>query len=147
MNELILIIIAALIAGMLDTIVGFGGGLLLLPILVAMHGSTEAVLLSAVIPLGWTIGRLPLLRPYIKLRAIGLFTLGIVPGAFIGGMLLNDINPDALEFWIGILLIVLGLYHVIRLYVEIPLPELSERWSFPLVGALAGRVKRTARRR
>ncbi len=122
---------------MLDTIIGFGGGLLLLPILVAMHGSTEAVLLSAIIPLGWTLGRLPLLRPYIKPRAIGLFTLGVVPGALIGGMLLNDINPDVLRTYIGILLILLGVYHVVRLYVDIPLPELSDKWSFPLIGAMA----------
>lgn len=137
MNEILLIIVAALIAGMLDTIVGFGGGLLLLPILVARHGSTEAVLLSALIPLGWTLGRLPLLRPYIKLRAIGLFAIGIIPGAFAGGLMLNDINPDTLRLYIGILLSALGLYHIVRLYVEIPVPKIPDTWSFPLTGFVA----------
>ena len=44
------IALAGLIAGTLDTVAGFGGSLLLLPVLVLIGGSKDAVLLAAIIP-------------------------------------------------------------------------------------------------
>ena len=138
MIEIVQIALASCIAGLLDTVVGFGGGLLLLPILVALLGGSEAVVLTAVIPLGWNLTRLPILRSFIDLRALKLFTLGIVPGAFIGGLFLQSINADHLGLGIGILLVVLGGFHILRLYVELPTPSFPEQWSFPIVGFVAG---------
>lgn len=138
MNDLTIILTAAVIAGLLDTVVGFGGNLLLLPILVSVTGSTEAVILSAIIPLGWNVGRLPMLRPYLKLKVIGLFTLGMVPGGVIGGLLLESIDAGVLQTAIGILLIGLGLYHIVRLYVDLPIPRMPDKWVFPLVGLFVG---------
>lgn len=140
MIELVQIAVAALIAGALDTIVGFGGGLLLLPVLVSAFGSTDAVILSAVVPLGWNLGRLPLLRSSIDLRATGLFALGILPGAFLGAYFLGSINPDHLRVAIGVLLVALGLFHVVRLYVDIPFPKVKRWLVFPLIGLLAGGI-------
>lgn len=140
MIELVQIAVAALIAGALDTIVGFGGGLLLLPVLVATVGSTDAVILSAVIPLGWNVGRLPLLRSSIDLRSTGMFALGILPGAFVGSLFLDNVNPDHLRTAIGILLVVLGGFHVVRLYVEIPFPHLRKQILYPLIGLIAGAI-------
>ncbi len=40
------IALAAMIAATLDTVIGFGGGLLLLPVLVMVVGSKDAVLLG-----------------------------------------------------------------------------------------------------
>lgn len=138
MVELAQIAVAALIAGALDTIVGFGGGLLLLPILVSTFGSTDAVILSAVVPLGWNIGRLVLLRSSINWQTTWLFGLGILPGAFLGGFFLADVNPDHLRIAIGALLIALGFYHVLRLYVDIPFPQMKKEIVFPLIGLIAG---------
>ncbi|MCB0710912.1 MAG: sulfite exporter TauE/SafE family protein [Ignavibacteriae bacterium] len=138
MVDILQIVLAAFIAGLLDTVVGFGGGLLLLPILVGLVGTADAVVLTALIPFGWNIPRIPFLRPFLDLRAIMLFALGIVPGAFLGGLFLNKIDVDQLRFAIGLLLIALGLLHILRLYVELPVRNLSERWSFPVVGFLAG---------
>ncbi len=137
MIELVQIAVAALIAGALDTIVGFGGGLLLLPVLVSAFGSTDAVILSAFVPLGWNIGRLPLLRRSIDLRTTGLFAAGIVPGAFLGGFFLGDVNPDHLG---PLVLVALGFYHVLRLYVEIPFPAVKEWIVFPVIGLIAGGI-------
>lgn len=138
MVEIIQITLASFIAGLLDTVVGFGGGLLLLPVLVALVGSSQAVVLTALIPMGWNIARLPILRSFLDLRALKLFAFGIVPGAFLGGLFLDQIDPDRLRFGIGLLLVFLGVVHVVRLYVELPIRTFSDRWAFPLVGFLAG---------
>jgi uncharacterized membrane protein YfcA len=134
------IALAGLIAGTLDTVAGFGGSLLLLPVLVLIGGSKDAVLLAAIIPFGWNIPRLILLRGVINWRATGLFALGILPGALIGGHYLEAIDPAILRVGIGLLLILFGAYYVLRLYIDIPEPRgVSPTW-FPIIGLISGFV-------
>lgn len=139
-GDLVQVILASFIAGLLDTVVGFGGGLLLLPILAIIFTEYDAVILSALIPLGWNSVRIVMLRRIIELRSLGYFLVGIMPGLVIGTLLLERIDAGALRVGIGILLIVLGLYHTVRLYVELPFPKLSERILFPIVGLVGGIV-------
>ncbi len=138
LSDLLQILLAALLAGILDTVVGFGGGLLLLPVLVMIVGGTDAVVLSALVPIGWNAVRLPLLRQLIDWRAIGLFMIGILPGTFLGAWGLDLVDPVALRVWIGFFLLFLGAYHILRLYVEVPYPKIREAIAFPIVGLLAG---------
>ena len=137
-GDLVQVIIASFIAGLLDTVIGFGGGLLILPILAIIFSEYDAVILSALIPLGWNAVRVVMLRRIIELQSLGYFLVGIVPGLVIGTFMLERIDADALRVGIGILLIVLGLYHTVRLYVELPFPKLSERILFPCIGLLGG---------
>jgi uncharacterized membrane protein YfcA len=134
------IALASLIAGALDTVVGFGGGLLLLPVLVLVVGSKDAVLLAALIPLGWNIPRIVLLRQWINWRVVGLFALGIVPGTLIGALLLDSVDPELLRRAIGGLLVLFGIYYVMRLYMDLPGPRGVKSWVFPIVGVLSGIV-------
>lgn len=138
LSDLLQILLAALLAGILDTVVGFGGGLLLLPVLIMIVGGTDAIVLAAVIPIGWNAVRVPILRTLIDWRAVALFTLGIVPGTFLGAWGLDMVDPLLLRHWIGIFLLLLGGYHILRLYVEVPYPKIREVIAFPLVGLLAG---------
>jgi hypothetical protein len=138
LSDLLQIFLAALLAGILDTVVGFGGGLLLLPVLVMIVGGTDAVVLSALVPIGWNAVRMPLLRDLIDWKAIGLFMIGILPGTFLGAWGLDLVDPEALRSWIGIFLLLLGGYHVLRLYVEVPYPKISKVIAYPFVGLLAG---------
>ena len=134
------ILLASLIAGALDTVAGFGGGLLLLPVLVMLVGSTDAVLLAALIPLGWNIPRLILLHREINWRAAGLFALGIIPGAIIGAAFFSTIDPHALQIAIGVALSLFGIYYILRLYMELPSPTGLKSGMFPIVGLLSGVV-------
>lgn len=134
------IVLVSLIAGALDTVVGFAGGLLLLPVLVLLVGSKDAVLLAALIPLGWNIPRLLLLRQQVNWRAAGLFALGIVPGALLGANFLNAIDPRLLQTVIGVVLALFGLYYILRLYMEIPSPGGLKSWAFPVIGLISGVV-------
>ncbi|HVK39862.1 MAG TPA: sulfite exporter TauE/SafE family protein [Candidatus Kapabacteria bacterium] len=133
------IALGSLIAGTLDTVAGFGGVLLLLPILVLAADSRDAVLLSAIIPLGWNIVRIVMVRPWLRVREALLFAAGIIPGAAIGAWLFEGFDPELLRSAIGIVLVIFGSYYVLRLYVEVPQLRMSKAW-FPLVGVLSGIV-------
>jgi uncharacterized membrane protein YfcA len=140
MSSYLEIALGALIAGALDTVAGFGGVLLLLPILVLASDSHDAVLLSAIIPLGWNFVRIAMVRSWIKPRIALLFAAGIVPGALAGAWLLPGVDPDALRTAIGIVLVLFGTYHVIRLYIEVPeLPHIADG-LLPVVGFVSGVV-------
>jgi uncharacterized protein len=134
------IALAALIAGTLDTVAGFGGALLLIPILVIAVGSKDAVLLSALIPLGWNVVRMILLRQSVDWRAALLFAVGILPGAFLGARLLEDLDADLVRVAIGAVLVVFGGYYVLRLYFELPAVKGLKRWTFPVIGLLTGAI-------
>jgi uncharacterized membrane protein YfcA len=135
-----LIFLGSLIAGALDTVVGFGGVLLLLPVLVLVVGSRDAVLLSALIPLGWNLTRTVMMPKLVNWRTGGLMALGIVPGSIIGAQFLDVVNPDLLRKLIGGVLILFGLYYVLRLYYDLPEPRALKSWTVPLFGLAAGAV-------
>ncbi|MBS1912341.1 MAG: sulfite exporter TauE/SafE family protein [Bacteroidetes bacterium] len=132
------IALAALIAGTLDTAAGLGGGLLLLPMLAMLTGSKDAVLLSALIPLGWNLPRLVLLREWVNWRVALLFAVGIVPGTYIGAWLLELLDAHVLSTAIGGLLILFGIYYILKLYVDLPEPRGMKRGWFPVVGLVSG---------
>jgi uncharacterized membrane protein YfcA len=134
------IALGALIAGTLDTVAGFGGVLLLLPILVLASDSRDAVLLSAIIPIGWNLVRIYFVRSWIHPRIALLFAAGIIPGAILGAWLFAGIEADLLRRAIGFLLILFGLYYIVRLYMDVPeLPRIRHAW-FPVVGLVSGAV-------
>jgi uncharacterized protein len=140
MHSYLEIALGALIAGTLDTVAGFGGVLLLLPILVLAADSRDAVLLSAIIPLGWNVVRIAMARSWVRPRVALLFAAGIIPGAIVGAMFFAEVDPDMLRRAIGCLLILFGLYYVARLYVELPQPPpIREMW-LPFVGVISGAV-------
>jgi uncharacterized membrane protein YfcA len=138
MLHLFEIILASLIAGVLDTVAGFGGALLLVPILVLVVGSRDAVLLSALIPLGWNIVRIAMLREWINWRVVLLFSIGIIPGVLFGGELLTTIDTEILRRAIGAVLILFGAYYVVRLYFDLPSVTGLKPWAYPIIGLITG---------
>jgi uncharacterized membrane protein YfcA len=136
------IALAALIAGTLDTVVGFGGVLLLLPILMMTTGNKDGIVFAAMIPLGWNIPRVILLREKINWRATLLFAIGIIPGSILGAAYLDVVDQQVLKTVVGIILILFGAYYVLRLYIDLPGPRGVKGWIFPIAGfisaALAG---------
>ena len=130
--------LASMIAGLLDTVVGFGGALLLIPMLAMIVGGHDAVLLAALIPLGWNVPRIVMLRKWIRWRVALLFAIGIVPGTYLGAALLGSIEPHILARCIGGMLVLFGAYYVGRLYIDLPQPRGMKEWAFPLVGLVSG---------
>jgi uncharacterized protein len=78
-------------AGVLTTIAGQGGGLLLLLAISAFRGPHEALAITAPALLLGNLHRTLILRKFID-RAVAIrMVLGAVPGAFVGGMLVGVI--------------------------------------------------------
>lgn len=142
MNPLPLIQVAlgAMVAGFLDTVAGFGGTLLLIPVLVMVAGERDGVVLSAFGSLGWGITRIVLLRALIDWKSVLYIGLGMLPGVAIGTYFLDTISQDTLRIAIGSVVILFGLYYVARLYFDLPrMPALGRVWM-PIIGVLAGVV-------
>jgi uncharacterized membrane protein YfcA len=137
MNYLV-IALASLIAGTLDTVAGFGGTLLLLPVLVLKIGGRDAVLLSSLISLGWNITRVMVMPRSVNWRAVWLFTIGILPGALVGAYLFQGVDPSILNLAIALTVILFGAYYILRLYVELPALKGGKPATFPLFGLVSG---------
>ncbi|MFT5356240.1 MAG: putative membrane protein YfcA [Polyangiales bacterium] len=85
--ELLGYIALGLIAGLLTTIAGLGGGLVLTLVLAAFVGPQTALTLAAPALLLGNIHRLTLFRGDLDWRFSLPFVIGAVPGALIGGFL------------------------------------------------------------
>lgn len=78
-------------AGVLTTIAGQGGGLLLLLAISALRGPHEALAITAPALLLGNLHRTVLLRKFIDRPIAIRMVLGAVPGAFVGGLLVGVI--------------------------------------------------------
>src|SRR6188472_908814 len=86
-GQIVVFLLLGLVAGVLTTIAGQGGGLLLLLACSALLGPHEALAVTAPALLLGNLHRSTLLRAHID-RTIALPVIaGAVPGALVGGML------------------------------------------------------------
>lgn len=85
--ELTLLVVVALAGSTVAAVVGFGGGVILLPVLVAVRGVREAVPVLAITQVVGNLSRGVLNRREIDLPVVGWFSLGAVPCGVLGGLL------------------------------------------------------------
>jgi len=114
-QDLILIIIIGLAAGVLSGLVGVGGGIIMVPVMVLFlkytqhqaQGTSLAVLTLLVVVLGF-------LKYYqvckkmgtpIDLKVVGLLAVGFVVGAYVGSSLAVKIDKDLLKKIFGVVLL------------------------------------------
>lgn len=125
--------LAATVSGAL----GFGGALLLLPVMVATVGGKAAVPILTVAQLMGNASRAGFGRREIRWRPALLFSVGAVPGAVFGSLLFVDLPPALVQRVVGVLLLcVVALRHTPA--GRHPFPE---RWLAPaglVVGLVSG---------
>ena len=106
------IVATGLLAGLLSGLFGVGGGVVLVPLLVALVGFSQhrahATSLGAILPIA-TVGAVTFavhdqIDPYIA----GMIAIGSLVGAPIGARLMMRIPEAALRVVFGILIIVVG---------------------------------------
>jgi len=95
MAALIVFALAAVLAGALTTISGFGGGLVLLLVVSAIAGPKAALAATAISLLVANSHRIWLYRRDVRAPVTVPLLLGIVPGAFAGALIAAWI-PDAI---------------------------------------------------
>ncbi|NUP10646.1 MAG: sulfite exporter TauE/SafE family protein [Polyangiaceae bacterium] len=132
---LLLLSLLGLVAGVLTTLAGMGGGLMLLAVLTVMRGPHLALALSSPALFVSNSHRAYLFRNDIDRRLVLLIGLGALPGALLGGLVLPTI-PDAI---VTALLVATTVFAVLRAkgYIQIKPRAKSLAMAGAGVGALS----------
>lgn len=85
MAEILFVGVAALVASMVAGVSGFGGAVILLPVLVAAFGARDAIVVLTVAQLAGNGSRVYFNRDDLDTAVLKRFALGAVPLALIGG--------------------------------------------------------------
>lgn len=125
--------VAAFALAVLSAVAGFGGGVLLLPVLVAVFGLRVAVPVLTLTQLVSNGSRVWLNRDEVRRGLVGRFALGAVPCALAGGLLLAQAPLAALQRVLGVFLLVVVVWRRVR-----PRPRPPSERSFVVVGAASG---------
>jgi uncharacterized protein len=104
-DQVALVVVAALVASTVAAVAGFGGAAVLLPVLVAVFGIRLAIPILTVAQLVGNGSRVWFNRREVDLRVLGWFTLGAVPLALIGGLLFATAPLSALVRLLGAFLL------------------------------------------
>jgi uncharacterized protein len=109
-SQTALLVVAAVGTSMLSAVAGFGGGTLLLAACIATLGPRNAVVVVTIAQLASNGGRVWFNRSEVHRRLVGVFSLGAVPGAAAGALLLTATPTDMLARIIGGFLLALVLW-------------------------------------
>jgi len=108
--EIFLIIIFSFIAATISGVAGFGGGLVLLPILTLFISPKIAIPILTIAQLFGNGSRVYFSYREIRWKMVLLFVSGAIPTAIIGSSLVVSFDIRILEVWIGIFLIAFVIY-------------------------------------
>ena len=102
-----------LAAGTLSGLLGVGGGIIMVPLLVALvhlsQHQAHATSLAAIVPIG-AVGALTFgLDGEIDLRVAGLLALGTLAGAPVGARIMSRIKERPLKIMFGLLMTAVGI--------------------------------------
>ena len=117
----------------LSAVAGFGGGVLLLPVFTALFGLRVAVPMLTLTQLSSNGSRTWLNRHDLRWPLIGWFSLGAVPCAVAGGLLLAHAPLAPLKRLLGVFLIGVVLWRHLK-----PHPRKPTDPVFAAVGAASG---------
>jgi uncharacterized membrane protein YfcA len=130
---LALAIVAAFGLAVVSAVAGFGGGALLLPVFTGLFGLRVAVPVLTLTQIVSNGGRAWFNRDHLRWRIIGRFSLGAVPLAVAGGLLLAHAPLAPLKRLLGVFLIALVVWRRVR-----PHPAPPSDNAFIGVGAASG---------
>ncbi len=106
MFELVLLFAAAFLAAVISGAAGFGGALLLLPLLVATVGVTQAVPLLTIAQLIGNLSRAGFGFAQIRWKPVGLFLLGAIPFSIAGALVFVELPNELITRAIGAAILV-----------------------------------------
>lgn len=141
MEQWLIILSAAFAASIVAGIAGTGGGIILLPVLVASFGIRDAVPLYAVAQLIGNLSRVGFNWPLIQFPVVAWFAVGAIPFSVLGSWLFTQIPDAGLFKFLGGFLIVSVIW---RRWRGRSNTTFSVRWFAPigavfsLVSAIAG---------
>jgi len=107
---IIAVIVTALVASILAAVAGFGGAVIMLPVLVWAVGIRDAIPLLTIAQLIGNLSRVVFNRRELKWPVVWRFALGAVPAAVIGGIMFATAPATALVRLLGVFLIIMVIY-------------------------------------
>jgi uncharacterized protein len=110
----VVVIVTALAASILAAVAGFGGAVIMLPVLVWAFGIRDAIPILTIAQLIGNLSRVVFNKRELKWPVIWRFTLGAVPAAVIGGIIFATAPAAALVRLLGVFLIVMVVYRHTR---------------------------------
>src|SRR4030043_217027 len=110
----IAIIATALIASILAAVAGFGGAVIMLPVLVWAVGIQDTIPILTITQLIGNLSRVVFNRHELKWPVVWRFALGAVPAAVIGGIIFATAPAAALVRVLGVFLILMVVYRHTR---------------------------------
>ena len=106
----IVVIVTALAASILAAVAGFGGAVIMLPVLVWAAGIQDAIPILTIAQLIGNLSRVVLNKRELKWPVVWRFALGAVPAAIIGGIIFATAPAAALVRLLGVFLILMVVY-------------------------------------
>jgi uncharacterized protein len=125
--------VAAFLLAVVSAVAGFGGGVVLLPVFVALFGLRVAVPVLTLTQLVSNGSRVALNRHDVDRRLVRWFALGAIPCAVGAGLLFATAPLGFLRRLLGVLLLVVVLWRRLR-----PRPPRLAPRAFVVVGAASG---------
>lgn len=113
-TELILLFLASYISATISGTAGFGGALILLPILTSVVGVKEAIPVLTVAQWFGNASRVWFGRYELKWKPIFLFLSTAIPLVIAGSYLFTDINGKIIKVGIGFFLILVVVYRRVK---------------------------------
>jgi len=108
--ELILIFIISFLAATISGAAGFGGALLLLPVLTSIVGIKAAVPILTIAQIFGNASRVWFGRKELKWKPIIYFIVAAIPLSILGSYLFTDIDSKKIKIGIGMFLVMLVAY-------------------------------------
>jgi uncharacterized membrane protein YfcA len=118
-----LLVAVALLASVLSAVAGFGGAIILLPVLTLAFGVRDAVPILTVAQLIGNASRVWFNRRDISWPVVGWFTLGGVPLAVVGGIAFAQAPLPFLTRLVGAFLLIVVVYRRVGPRTSAPLPR------------------------
>jgi len=112
--QIALLFIGAFVAAAISGSAGFGGALLLLPLLTAVVGPTQAVPLLTVAQLLGNFSRAGFGFRQIRWRPVGWFLLGAIPMSLVGALLFVRLPAGLVTRGIGVAVLVFAILKYFR---------------------------------
>ena len=113
MSELLIVgvvTLAALVASLIAAVAGFGGAVIMLPVLVWAVGIQDAIPILTIAQLMGNLWRVLLNRTELNWSVVKRFAIGVVPAATVGGIIFATAPGAVLVRALGVFLVLIVVY-------------------------------------
>lgn len=122
--------LGVVLASIVSAIFGLAGGTLVFALLSWGLDAKQAVPLHSAVQVVGNLARFTAFWRFIQWRVVGFFSILLVPGAWLGGLLFNYFDPILLEFLVGAFIL-------ISIFIREGKMPPTQPWMFVMLGFLS----------